>query len=109
MIQQAMYIGKKVVDEKERTNSKTGEIIPAFKGTRYMFLVNEWYKNGTIADLLGRTYQDKREESEQIESIENGTIQPGKIVNVNIRNSDYNVNFFCRYDEENDSSDETPF
>lgn len=56
MILQAMYIGKKTVDEKERTNSKTGEKIPAFKGVRYMFMVNEWSEDGELADTYGRTY-----------------------------------------------------
>ena len=77
MVLQAMYIGKKTVDEKERTNSKTGETIPAFKGVRYMFMVNEWS-----------------------DAIENGVVKLGDIVNVNIRNQDLNVNFFCRLEED---------
>ena len=100
MILQAMYIGTKTVDEKERTNSKTGEKIPAFKGVRYMFMVNEWSEDGELADTYGRTYQDKREDHEKIDAIENGVVKLGDIVNVNIRNQDLNVNFFCRLEED---------
>lgn len=103
----AIYTGKKPANEKERT-TKDGTTIPAFVGTRYTFLVNDWSgKNGDeLEELFGRTYTDKRELPELIEEIEQGAIKLGDQVTVDIRKSDLNVNFYCRLDTE---GDELPF
>lgn len=92
---QAMYIGKIPVNQKEREYE--GRRIPAFKGTQYTFLVNEWKKNGTLGESFGRQYMDKREEGEEIEEIEKGIVNPGEIVHVDIQTSDINTRFICRY------------
>ena len=93
----ALYVGKRMADEKTRV-SKSGETLPAFKGTRYMFLVNDWTgENGDEAEeTFGRTYIDKRDEGDEIQEIEDGAIQLGDVVDVEIRKMDFNVNFFCR-------------
>lgn len=98
----AIYVGKKEANEKERT-TKDGVIIPAFKGTRYTFLVNDWSgKNGDeLEELFGRTYTDKREIGEEIEEIEKGAIKLGEMVTIDIRKMDFNVSFYCRLDFEN--------
>ncbi len=105
MKQQALYVGKKEVKEPARTG-KNGEMIPEFNGVRYTFYVNEWGKDGKLEDLFGRIYTDKRADNEKIEAIENGTIQLGDLVEVTIRKSDFNVNFYCRL---NDEMEDCPF
>lgn len=100
---QAMYIGKKPVDQKEREYE--GRKIPAFKGTQYTFLVNEWDKEGTLGESFGRQYMDKREKGSEIEEIEKGAIKPGELVKVNIQTSDINTRFVC----ELEGMDEIPF
>lgn len=100
---QAMYIGKKPIDQKEREYE--GRKIPAFKGTQYTFLVNEWDKEGTLSESFGRQYMDKREKGNEIEEIEKGAIKPGDLVKVNIQTSDINTRFVC----ELEGMDEIPF
>lgn len=102
---QAMYIGKKPIDQKEREYE--GRRIPAFKGTQYTFLVNEWDKEGTgtLGESFGRQYMDKREKGNEIKEIEKGAIKPGDLVKVNIQTSDINTRFVC----ELEGMDEIPF
>ncbi len=103
----AIYVGKKEANEKERV-TKDGTTIPAFKGTRYTFLVNEWSgKNGDeLEELYGRTYTDKREFGTEIDEIEKGAIKLGDVVQVDIRKSDFNVSYYCRLDTD---GEEVPF
>ena len=108
MLLQALYTGKQKVDLKERKDAKTGDVLPAFKGTNYTFLVNDWDKDGNSEELFGHTYIDRREVGEEIKAIEEGTIQLGEKVYVNIQKRDLNVRFYCRLDLEKEQ-DETPF
>lgn len=100
----AIYTGKKPAKEKERT-AKDGTVIPAFEGTRYTFLVNDWGgKTGDVLEeLFGRTYTDKRDFEDLIEEIEAGAIKLGDLVTVDIRKADFNVNFYCRLDLDSDN------
>ena len=100
MIVKALYVGKKAVNRKERIGAN-GQTIPAFKGTHYTFLVNDWDNKGNLTEeTFGKTYIDARHEDEEIESIEKGAVKLGDTVNVSIRKADFNVNYFCTFEEE---------
>lgn len=94
----ALYVGKKRVILETYTRANGLKTEP-FSGTRYTFYVQEWTgKNkDECEDLFGRLYTDKREEGKEIKEIEAGMIKVGDRVEVDIRRSDLNVNFWCKY------------
>lgn len=97
MVFKAIYVGKKLCDEKERL-TQDGEVIPAFKGVRYSFYLNEW-EGDIVQNLFGRTYTDKRDEQHLIRAIEDGEVQLGDVVDVSVRQQDLNFQYVCKYIE----------
>ena len=109
MILQAMYIGKQPIDLKARV--KNGEELPPFKGTNYIFLVNEWYEGGEVEETYGRHYIDRRETGDEIRMIEQGALKIGDLTQVSIRNKDLNVSYYCQFagDKEPENKEGLPF